>query len=72
MRMPVGRLRDVLSSINFVKWSWEGLVSNLLFGKYLDTILSRSGIILLLVLAVHLHMVNRWTMSSFGAGKQGF
>ena len=67
MRTSLGRLIDVQSNINCVRWTWLGSERRLLVGWAFATVFNSSGINLHLVSAVARHLVSRWTISSAGA-----
>ena len=67
MRMVMGRLSEVGSRMNWVRWVWFGWSSMVLFGKCWDMRLRSSGVIFVLISAVALHLVIKCVMSSAGA-----
>ena len=66
--MLVGRFSEVGSSISCVRCWWFGDCRIEFVGKYSFIVFRSSGSILVLVSAVVLHIVKRWTMSSVGLG----
>ena len=55
--MDIGRLTEVGSRMNCVRWEWLVFTRMLLFGKYLEIVLGRSGVSCVLVSEVALHLV---------------
>ena len=64
--MDKGRLSDVGSSMSCVRWVWLLVSRILLLGKFLEMVLRSSGVNLVLVSVVALHLVSRCTMFSSG------